>query len=104
MVLFARPAAAQDERKVFIDVHLGVAAMAEDAYSRSVTTPLYNETATFGAAYAFDRGAHFDFGGGYMFTPVLGFGVNFSGDAFNGIPVLSARVPSPVFFNTFATD
>ena len=98
----AVPAAAQD--KGWIDVNFGTARAAEDGYSTSVSLRQFSETATFSSDYAFPRGASFDFGGGFMFTPVLGVGVNLQGTSSQAPPALSIRIPHPNFFNTFATD
>lgn len=99
----ATPSFAQDE-KGWLDVNFGIAAAAEDAYATTVTRRVFSENATFGAAYVFGRGASFDIGGGYMFTPVVGLGVNLQGTAHEGIPGLTIRIPHPLFFNAFASD
>jgi hypothetical protein len=99
----ATPAMAQ-EQKIYLDFRLGASHISEDSYSRTSQVPFFQEAATSGVNYAFGTGGHFDFGGGYMFTPVVGVGVNVTGDAYEGFPGLSVTVPSPVFFNTFASD
>jgi outer membrane protein with beta-barrel domain len=99
----ATRASAQDE-KGWVDVNFGIAQAAEDGYATSLSRTVFRETATFGAAYSFSRGASFDFGGGYMFSPVIGLGVNFQGTAHEDPPVLSIRIPHPNFFNAFASD
>ena len=95
---------AQEPSKVWIDVNFGIATAAEDTYSTTLPSPLFGETATFSAEYSQPRGAEFDFGGGYMFTPVVGLGVSFTGTAHKGSPTATIRIPHPTFFNTFATD
>jgi hypothetical protein len=101
--LLATPSFAQDE-KGWLDVNLGIAAAAEDAYATSASRRVFSENATFGAAYVFPRGASFDVGGGYMFTPVVGLGVNLQGTAHEGVPGLTVRIPHPLFFNAFGSD
>ncbi|HET9384194.1 MAG TPA: hypothetical protein VFO67_03535 [Gemmatimonadales bacterium] len=101
--LCAAPTFAQDE-KGWVDVNFGVAGAAEDSFSTTASGPLFFETATFGAIYDVPRGASFDFGGGYMLTPIVGIGVSFQGTAHEGYPGLSIRIPHPLFFNAHATD
>ena len=103
LCLIAAPSFAQGE-KGWLDVNVGIAAAAEDAYGTTASRRVFSENATFGAAYVFGRGASFDVGGGYMFTPVVGIGVNLQGTAHEGIPGLTIRIPHPLFFNSFASD
>src|SRR5690606_39268361 len=76
----ALPAFAQDQ-KGWIDVNFGAAAAAERSYGVAMEDIRFFETARFEAAYEWTRGANFDFGGGYMFTPLVGAGLSFSGTA-----------------------
>jgi len=95
---------AQEPSKGWIDVNFGIAAAAEDTLATTTTRTQFRETATFSAEYNHPRGAEFDFGGGYMFTPMVGLGVSFTGTAHRGSPTTSIRIPHPVIFNAFATD
>ena len=107
LVLSAASASAQTApafERGWIDVNFGVAMAAEDAFSMPATGEIFAEPATFTADYALPRGASFDFGGGFMFTPYVGVGVSFSGTAHEDVVDLSVRIPHPIFFNTFATD
>jgi hypothetical protein len=89
--------------RVWIDLSFGVAAPAEDAFSMDARS-LYFEPADFGAQYSLPRGAGFDFGGGVLVTPMIGFGVSFTGTAHEHAANLSLRIPHPVSRNVFASD
>jgi hypothetical protein len=104
LVGLARPAAAQDERRIYIDFRGGASRLAGDSEVRRNDVPIAGETATLGVAYNFGTGGRFEFGGGYMITPVIGVGVAVAGESYESLPVVSARIPSPPFANTFATD
>ena len=80
-------------------MNFGIATAAEETYSTAFQRVLFRETATFGAEYNHPRGAEFDVGGGYMFTPVVGIGLSFTGTAHRGFPTLSVRIPHPNLFN-----
>jgi hypothetical protein len=101
--LWAVPALAQDE-KGWVDVNVGVARAAEQTVVTAATRTVFRETAAFGVGYDLPRGASFDFGGGYMATPVLGVGISIQGTAHQGFPALSIRIPHPNVFNAFASD
>lgn len=101
--LWAAPALAQDE-KGWVDVNLGVATAAEQTIATAASRTVFRETAAFGVGYDLPRGASFDFGGGYMATPVLGVGISIQGTAHQGFPALSIRIPHPNVFNAFASD
>jgi len=96
--------AQQSAARGWLDVNFGTVSMTHDGFENSVSVPVFGETATFGASYAQPLGAHFDFGGGYMFVPRVGIGVSFSGDVSDGTPTLTARIPHPLYFNAFASD
>ena len=107
LVLSAASASAQTApafERGWIDVNFGIAAAAEDAFAMRTTPEIFDEPADFRAEYALPRGASFDFGGGFMITPVFGVGVSFSGTAHEEVANLSARVPHPIFANTYASD
>jgi hypothetical protein len=75
--LSVSPAFVQDER-VWIDVNFGLAASAAGDEALAFEGRLFSEPAAFAVAYPEpSRGAAFDFGGGYMFTPRVGVGVSF---------------------------
>jgi outer membrane protein with beta-barrel domain len=99
----ASPVAAQS--KGWIDVNFGAAASAQ----KSVTAEANfddgsGELATSRVNYSSPTGASFDFGGGYMFSRVLGVGVQFTGTAHRDNADLFVRIPHPRFFNAHATD
>ncbi len=102
-LLVAGTVSAQDQ-KIWVDVNVGAAAAAERRYETSRTVTLFQEPATFSAEYNTPRGTAFDLGGGYMLTPVLGFGVSVAGFAHEEAPVVSITIPHPNFFNARATD
>jgi hypothetical protein len=104
LVMSASAEAQTTFERGWIDVNLGVAVAAEDAFSMRTTRDIFDEPADFGADYSLPRGASFDFGGGVMITPVFGAGVSFSGTAHEDVANLTARVPHPVFANVYATD
>ena len=104
ILMSARAEAQPSFERGWIDVNFGVAVAAEKAFSMNATGELYAEPADFGADYALPRGAAFDFGGGFMITPVFGVGVSFSGTAHEEVADLSARIPHPILANRYATD
>ena len=74
--LVAVPASAQDQ-KTWIDVNIGAAQSSQGSVATGFQTRMFSEIASFASVYPKPtRGADFDFGGGYMFTPVLGAGVS----------------------------
>jgi hypothetical protein len=104
-VLMSASAEAQSTfERGWIDVNVGIAVAAEDAFSMRATTEIFAEPADFGADYSLPRGASFDFGGGFMITPVFGLGVSFSGTAHEDSANVSARIPHPIIPNFYATD
>jgi hypothetical protein len=90
--------------RAWIDVNFGSATAGTDAFAMNASTEIDEEQADFGAHFNLPRGASFDFGGGFMFMPAVGIGVSFSGTAHEDVVDLSARIPHPIFFNTFAND
>jgi hypothetical protein len=75
-------------RRVWIDVNLGL------AMSKADTAVFYfsnivDRVSLYGAP---SRGAEFDFGGGFMFTPKVGIGVSFSGTAHEDIVGLGGGI------------
>src|SRR5688500_12221956 len=104
LVMAAGAEAQSTFERGWIDVNFGVAVAAEDAFSMRATGELFDEPADFGADYALPRGASFDFGGGFMITPIFGVGVSFTGTAHEDVAILDARIPHPILANTYATD
>jgi hypothetical protein len=93
------------DQKVWLDVNLGGAhaGIGKEAYGSALIR--YQELAAVASAY--DKpttGAAFDFGAGYMFTPLVGFGISFTGDAYKGKAGLAASVPHPFYFDASASD
>jgi hypothetical protein len=98
-------ALAQDSERGWIDVNFGTASSSQDRLTTAFALPVFSEVGALGAAYPQpSRGADFDFGGGYLFTPYVGFGINISGTAHEDPAGLALTVPHPFFFNRSATD
>lgn len=104
MCLMGTTTFAQEPSKGWIDVNFGVAQAAEDAYTSAKSDVVFQETRAGAVAYAWPRGADFDFGGGYMFHPRVGVGISFSGTAHKSIAGLAITVPHPTQFNRAASD
>lgn len=85
-------------------VNFGVAAAAEDSFTSTRVLTISQEAGGGAVAYGVPRGASFDVGGGYMFSPRVGFGVSLSGTAHEDIAGLPVSVPHPIYFNASATD
>ena len=84
----------------WIDVNFGLAASGAGDVGFVYETTLFREPAAFAAYYPEpSRGAAFDFGGGYMFTPRIGIGASFVGTAHEDIVGLGATIPHPFYFN-----
>jgi hypothetical protein len=98
------PSPARSFERGFIDVNFGVAWAEERSYAIEVNGPLFSETRTFRMSYESPRGASFDFGGGFMFTPEFGVGVSFVGTAHQSPVGLFVNVPHPFAFNAHASD
>ena len=94
---------AQDQ-KIWADVNVGAARSAQETRTSTITQTRFQETATFEAQYFVPAGASFDFGGGYMLTPLFGVGASFMGTAHEAFPVLTIRIPHPFIFNAHGTD
>lgn len=100
----ARDAGSWRERG-WLDVNIGAASSAQKSVDTETNIPDgEGEFETYRVGYNSPTGGSFDFGGGFMFTPVLGFGVQFTGTAHQGTADLSIRIPHPFFFNAHATD
>lgn len=103
IALTETPSFAQSFERAWIDVNFGVAVPAEDTFRMEGSDIRFAERATFGIDYNLPTGAAFDFGGGFMITPMIGVGINFSGTAHEDEADLSARIPHPIFANAHAT-
>jgi hypothetical protein len=103
IVLTEAPSFAQSFERGWIDVNFGVAVAAEDTFRMQGSDIRFGERATFGIDYNLPTGAAFDFGGGFMITPMIGVGINFSGTAHEDEAELSARIPHPFIANAHAT-
>ena len=104
IALAETPSFAQSFERGWIDVNFGVAIAAEDSFRMQGIGTLFQEDATFGADYHLPTGASFDFGGGFMITPIVGVGVSFSGTAHEDVATLDARIPHPVLRNVYGSD
>ena len=97
------PASAQDQA-VWIDVNFGLASSGAGSATFTFATRLFQEQAAFAVVYPEpSRGAEFDFGGGYMFTPRVGLGLNFTGTAHEDPVGLGVTIPHPFVFNASTT-
>jgi hypothetical protein len=94
---------ATDLHRYWLDLNLGVAVAAEDAYQAGFDTTLFGERARFDADYTFPRGASVDLGFGFMVTDVFGVGLSANGTAHKAPATISALIPHPRFFNAAAS-
>jgi hypothetical protein len=89
-----KPAAsASSRRRTWVDVNFGLAMSGADDSIFTFSTLLIDRAAFYGKP---SRGAEFDFGGGYMFSPVIGVGASVSGTAHRDIVGLGAGIGSTV--------
>jgi len=97
-------AGARVTEKGWLDVSFGVAASGADTTTFTYVGIKSSEPYAMAASYPKpSRGAEFDFGGGYMFNPVVGLGINFTGTAHEDAVGLGATIPHPYYFNAAAT-
>jgi hypothetical protein len=95
---------ATGDKKIWIDVNLGGAQSAQGAQAFTLATTISRETATFASAYRQpSRGMDLDFGGGYMLTPMLGFGLSITSTGNQNAAGLVATIPHPTILNAAAT-
>ena len=99
-----RLARARLQERGWVDVNVGSAQPAESVVTTVGTRTLFRETASFTNSYNQPRGSRFDFGGGYMFTSVIGLGMSFTGTANEELPDLGIRIPHPTHFDAHAND
>lgn len=97
-------AAAQEPTRGWLDVNIGMAESNQKDWTSTRITTISQEFAGGSAAYSLPRGASFDFGGGYMFTPRVGLGVTFGGTAHEDIAGLAVSVPHPLYFDRSDID
>ena len=91
--------------RAWIDVNLGIAASAQQSLDAEVNfSDGAGEFETYRVGYRSPAGASFDVGGGYMFTPRFGAGIQLTGTAHRETADLSIRIPHPRFFNAHAED
>jgi outer membrane protein with beta-barrel domain len=103
-LLLSSPAFAQSYEKGWIDVNFGSAQSSQKDFTSAFTVELFSETGGLAAAYPKpNRGADFDFGGGFMFNPVFGIGLSVSGTAHEDPAGLAVTVPHPFFFDASTT-
>ena len=89
--------------RVWIDVNVGSAWAAEDDFLMTASVDRAHEPADFAAHYHVPRNGSFDFGGGFMLTPIVGVGINVGGSAHEAQADLTVRVPHPYFLEAFAS-
>jgi hypothetical protein len=95
---------ATGDKKIWIDVNLGGAQSAQGAQAFTLATTVFREPAAFGSAYGQpSRGVDFDFGGGYMVTPMWGVGLSITNTGDKKAAGLAATIPHPTIFNAAST-
>ena len=95
---------AMADKKVWIDVNLGGAQSAQGAQAFTFATTVFREPAAFASAYGQPSpGMDFDFGGGYMFTPLFGLGLSVTSTADKNAAGLGATIPHPTILNAAST-
>lgn len=105
LVLLATASAdAQVTEKGWVDVNLGLATAAQKEFTSTRVLTISQELGGASAAYTIPRGASFDIGGGYMFSPRIGLGVSLAGTAHEDTAGLAISVPHPLYFNASAVD
>ena len=103
LAMAATAAAQTAVERVWIDVNVGSAWAAEDSFVMAASVARSQEAADFAAHYHVPRNASFDFGGGFMLSPIVGVGVNVGGSAHEAQADLLVRLPHPYFFDAFAS-
>ena len=89
--------------RVWIDVNVGSVWAAEDDFLMTAQIDRSHEPADFAAQYHVPHNGSFDFGGGFMLTPIVGVGINVGGSAHEAQADLTVRVPHPYFLEAFAS-
>jgi hypothetical protein len=103
LTLAAQYAAAQStDPKLFVNASVGV-----QVHTHSIGTggsqSIYDETATFASSQEISGGPLVDFGAAYQITPMVAAGVSVSSTSDTETAAITASVPSPIFYNQFAT-
>jgi hypothetical protein len=88
--------------KLSIGVNVGAQTRSSTS-SSDFTFPIYGQTATVTTQSSVDGGPLFDVGATYRVVPRFGVGVGFSSFSRTGSAQAAASIPSPVFFNQFAS-
>jgi hypothetical protein len=102
-LLVCVPGVASAQRGGWVDVNLGVASSTSDAQTYTYEGRMFSEPYALATVYPKpSTGASFDFGGGFMFNPLVGIGVTFTGQAHEDVAGLGATIPHPFFFNASA--
>jgi hypothetical protein len=96
--------AVRSAEKGWFDVNAGMAGAAQETRDTQATWMQTGEPAKFTTSYKAPTGADFDFGGGVMFTPVVGAGLSISGTAHRSTADISLTLPHPNYFNHYASD
>lgn len=84
----------------FVNVNVG-AQPQRQSFGSSGSIPIYGETATFTTSQQIGNGPIFEMSGGYRVWRGLAVEVGFSTFSKTGESNVSARVPNPLFFDTF---
>ncbi|HJR58289.1 MAG TPA: hypothetical protein VJ813_02780 [Vicinamibacterales bacterium] len=99
-----RDAAPRRERG-WLDINIGGATSAQRSLNTETSiSDGQGEFETYRVGYNSPAGGSFDFGGGFMFTPLFGFGIQFTGTAHQDTADLSIRIPHPLYFDSHADD
>jgi hypothetical protein len=97
-------AIAQDHERIWVDVNFGGVQSAQGASTTTSSAVVFDEAASASSVYKKPAlGASLDFGGGYMFSPIVGVGLSVSGNAYQDPASVSLTMPDPFFFNDAAT-
>jgi hypothetical protein len=96
---------AQNYERIWFDVNFGRARATEAVPTTSISgSDLFGETLSGTAVYEKPApGTNMDFGGGYMFSPIMGVGLSVSQSGYKDPAGLSVTLPDPFFFNDSAT-
>ena len=88
--------------RAFVNVNLA-AQTEEREINTTLTVPVYGQNASAATTIDVGRGPMFDISGGYRVWQDVAVAVGFSYFSKQGNAVGSASIPSPIFFNQFAT-
>ena len=103
LTAFASQASAQAlpwEGRGFLNVNFGLQVIAEDVATTTTSFAIYDETGKLTTAQTIDSQApFFDIGGGFRVAGNFGVGFSYSRLSATGAAVISAQVPSPVYYD-----